>query len=115
MNIRSRRSGEIAARQEEKLLSALTALAITNLIQGLTPENASDYIYSLFFLICSASYLKIRWWLHTGALILPNLAAMVRPNTLQHFPQFWPLIQSLPRYDWCDVHPPFNKCSCVSS
>lgn len=56
----------------------LIALAVSNLIIGLTPENASDYIYAVFFLICCASYVKVRWWLAMGAMILPTFSAMVR-------------------------------------
>lgn len=78
MNFRSRRSGERAARQEEAVLAVLIALAVTNLIYSLAPDNASDYIYAVFFLICCASYLKIRWWVGMAALAFPTMAALVR-------------------------------------
>lgn len=81
MNFRSRSRGETAARQEECLLAVLIALAVTNLILGLSAENASDYIYAVFFLICCASYVKVRWWLAMGAMLLPTCTAMVRSHT----------------------------------
>lgn len=80
MNFRSRRSGERAARQEEAFLAVLIALAVTNLIYSIAPGNASDYIYAVFFLICCASYLKIRWWVGMAALAFPTTAALVRPH-----------------------------------
>lgn len=79
MNFRSRRSGERAARQEEAFLAVLIALAVTNLVYSLGPTNASDYIYAVFFLICCASYLKIRWWVGMAALAFPTCASLVRP------------------------------------
>jgi hypothetical protein len=75
---RSRRTGEAAARQEECLLCILIALAVSNLIFCLTTDNASDYIYAVFFLICSASYVKVRWWLAMTTMLLPTCVAMVR-------------------------------------
>lgn len=46
--------------QEEVLLSACMAIAICNLLASLTPENAQEYVYVAFFLICTSSFLKIR-------------------------------------------------------
>lgn len=80
MNFRSRRSGERAARQEEAFLAILIALAVTNLIYSLTPDNTTDYIYGVFFLICCASYLKIRWWVGMAALAFPTFMSMVRTH-----------------------------------
>lgn len=54
--------------QEELLLSACVALAICSLLATVTKDNASDYVYAGYFLICTSSFLKIRWWL--GALVL---------------------------------------------
>ena len=78
MNLRSRRAGERAARQEEFLLSTMVALAVTNLVLCLKSENSNDYAYAAFFIICCASYLKLRWWLSMVALLVPTLAACVR-------------------------------------
>jgi hypothetical protein len=84
MNLRSRRIGERAARQEEVFLTALVSLAITNLIVGLRAENSSDYVYATFLIICCASYLKVRWWLSMLALSVPTIAALVSPSSPSH-------------------------------
>lgn len=78
MNFRSRRSGPRAARQEEILLASMVALAVTNIVLGLQRENASDYAYATFLIICCASYIKLRWWLSMMALMAPTIAALVR-------------------------------------
>jgi hypothetical protein len=61
LNRRARRSGHNAARQEELLLSACIAMALCNLLGSLGADNASDYVYMGYFLICSSTFLKIRW------------------------------------------------------
>ena len=38
------------------------ALAICSLITSLGPANQLDYVYASYFLICTATFLKIRWW-----------------------------------------------------
>lgn len=54
------------ASQEEYLLSAVMALAITSLLSTLKPTNAQDYVLACFFLISTTSFLKIRWFMGTG-------------------------------------------------
>jgi hypothetical protein len=71
LNRRARRSGHNAARQEELLLSACIAMALCNLLGSLGADNASDYVYMGYFLICSSTFLKIRWWLGTALLAAP--------------------------------------------
>jgi hypothetical protein len=62
LNARARRAGSAAARQEEFLLSAAMAAAISNLLASLRADNASDYVYMSYFLIATTTFLKIRWW-----------------------------------------------------
>ncbi len=54
--------------QEEILLSAVMAFAITNLLLSLPQERSQDYVFASYFLICTASLLKIRWL--TGCIVL---------------------------------------------
>jgi hypothetical protein len=54
--------------QEELLLSGVTAAAITNLLLSLEKERTQDYVFAAYFLICTASLLKIRWM--TGCVML---------------------------------------------
>lgn len=77
LNRRARRSGDAAARQEEVLLSAVMALAISNLLASLRADNASDYVYMSYFLIATTTFLKIRWWVGTGLLAAPTIAAHI--------------------------------------
>eukprot|EP00884_Botryococcus_braunii_P011489 jgi/Botrbrau1/20340/Bobra.0006s0013.5 len=56
--------------QEELLLSAVMAAAITNLLLSLPKERSQDYVFAAYFLICTASLLKIRWM--TGCLVLSS-------------------------------------------
>lgn len=74
LNWRARRLGHRAARQEEWLLSLLLAAAIGVLLASLrgASAHAGDYVYAAFFLICTSSVLKFRWWLGTAVLALPT-------------------------------------------
>eukprot|EP00798_Chlamydomonas_sp_ICE-L_P026869 gene26869-4476_t len=74
LNARSRRLGCAAARQEELLLSACMSMVICNLLSSLKRESAQDYVYVAYFLICTSTFLKIRWWVGTTILIAPILA-----------------------------------------
>lgn len=73
VNRRARKSGGKAARQEELLLATCMALAICNLLAGLGVENRQDYVYVAFFLICTTTFLKIRWWVGTTLLATPTV------------------------------------------
>lgn len=44
------------------------AAAITNLLLSLPQERNQDYVFAAYFLICTASLLKIRWM--TGCVVL---------------------------------------------
>lgn len=46
--------------QEEVLLSVCMGLAICNLLASLRAENAMDYVYVSFFLICELPGLESR-------------------------------------------------------
>ena len=59
------------------LLSICMALAICNLLASLRAENGQDYVYMAFFLICTSTFLKIRWWVGTGLLASPTIAVHV--------------------------------------
>ncbi len=48
------------------MLSAVMALAITSLLAALRPDNGQDYVLAAFFLICTTSFLKIRWFVGTA-------------------------------------------------
>ena len=61
------------------------ALAITALVVSLTPSNAQDYVFAGFFLICTVSFLKLRWLLGSVALLTP-LAALLLPNVQRVVP-----------------------------
>lgn len=74
VNWRSRRLGVNAARQEEILLGVAVSLAICTLLVSLTPATAQDYVFATMFLICTSSFLKIRWLWGTAVLALPLLA-----------------------------------------
>uniref|UniRef100_A0A7R9VZ96 histidine kinase n=1 Tax=Chlamydomonas euryale TaxID=1486919 RepID=A0A7R9VZ96_9CHLO len=75
-NGRSRKLGITAVKQEEILLSACMAVAICSLLYTVTADNASDYVYAAYFLICTSTFLKIRWWMGTLTLAAPaSLAA----------------------------------------
>ena len=71
LNRRSRRVGSSAVRQEELLLSAILATAISTLLGGLRSSTSTDYVYACYFLICTSTFLKLRWWLGTAILALP--------------------------------------------
>ena len=71
LNYRSRRVGSNAVRQEELLLSAILATAISSLLGGLRPSTSTDYVYACYFLICTSTFLKLRWWLGTAILAFP--------------------------------------------
>ncbi|KAK9815291.1 hypothetical protein WJX72_001151 [[Myrmecia] bisecta] len=71
LNGRSRRMGARAARQEEYLLITVMAFAICCLLTTLRAENAQDYVFGGYFLICTTSFLKIRWLVGTTVLAAP--------------------------------------------
>lgn len=89
LNRRSRKLGDRAARQEEILIAACMAMAICNLLVSLHVDNASDYVYAAYFLICTSTFLKIRWWIGTSVLATP--AAVVNYwcsiKSPQHLPK----------------------------
>ena len=47
--------------QEELLIAVAIALAILALLLSLSRETAKDYVYAAYFLICTSTFLKIRW------------------------------------------------------
>lgn len=53
------------------------SVAITSLVAGLGRANSQDYVYAAFFLICTSTFLKIRWWLGAMALTAPLVAVHV--------------------------------------
>lgn len=71
VNRRSRRLGDAAARQEEYMLAAVMALAISSLLMALRRDNAQDYVLGAFFLICTTAFLKIRWFVGTAIQMMP--------------------------------------------
>ncbi|WIA19156.1 hypothetical protein OEZ85_003803 [Tetradesmus obliquus] len=100
LNKRARTAGNNAARQEEVLLSICMGLAICNLLASLRTDNAQDYVYVSFFLICTSTFLKIRWWVGTGLLATPMVAvqcwyaspapsALLPPDALVHIFVAW--------------------------
>lgn len=44
------------------MLAGVMALAISSLLIQLRRDNAQDYVLGAFFLICTTSFLKIRWF-----------------------------------------------------
>ena len=60
--------------QEEFLLGVATSLAICTLLVSLTPFTAQDYVFAVMFLICTTSFLKVRWLWGTAVLSLPLFA-----------------------------------------
>lgn len=40
-------------------------------VVGLKPSNSQDYVYAAFFLICTSTFLNIRWWLGSLTLAAP--------------------------------------------
>lgn len=63
--------------QEEYLLAGVMALAITSLLAALRRENGQDYVLAAFFLICTTSFLKIRWFIGTSMQASPRCHASV--------------------------------------
>lgn len=55
------------------MLSLVVALAICALLVNLGEENAKDYTFGCFFLICTTLLLRLRWLVGTTALSLPLL------------------------------------------
>lgn len=51
------------------------ACAICSLLASLTPGNSSDYVYAAYFLICTSTFLKIRWWVGTSVMATPVAVA----------------------------------------
>jgi hypothetical protein len=50
--------------------------AVCHLLSGLTPSNANDYVYAAYFLICTTTFLQLRWWVGTSFMALPVLLVM---------------------------------------
>ncbi len=46
--------------QEEALLCGTVAAAISLLLLNLSPAAPKDYVFACFFLICTASILRVR-------------------------------------------------------
>ena len=53
------------------------SLAICTLLVSLTPETSQDYVFATMFLICTSSFLKIRWLWGTIVLALPLLGVQL--------------------------------------
>lgn len=51
----------------------LMAMAICNLLASLGAGSPQDYVYAAFFLVCTTTFLKIRWWVGTLVLATPVL------------------------------------------
>ena len=98
---------EVPASQEEYMLSAVMALAITSLLSTLQPTNAQDYVLACFFLISTTSFLKIRWFMGTGMQACPPPA--VPPDAMK-----WCPIQTQFTLDWSTgLRPSFYEaCPC---
>ncbi len=47
------------------------AMAICNLLASLGAGSPQDYVYAAFFLICTTTFLKLRWWVGTLVLAAP--------------------------------------------
>ena len=71
----------LAVPQEELLLSGIMALAICNLLATLRPSNAQDYVFAAMFLMCTSTFLKIRWLVGTVILTLPLVLVFAWPRT----------------------------------
>lgn len=75
------------------------AIAISNLLGSLKPETAADYVFAAYFLICTSSFLKIRWLVGTSMLMLPiafliywnisNSQPFLPSDTLAHVTIAW--------------------------
>ncbi|GBF98529.1 PAS PAC sensor hybrid histidine kinase [Raphidocelis subcapitata] len=101
LNARARRSGSTAARQEEFLLSAAMAAAISNLLASLRADNASDYVYMSYFLIATTTFLKIRWWVGTALLAVPMAAAHAWHGSPAAATALWAAAHAVPGgVDW---------------
>ena len=59
------------------MLSAIMAMAICKLLAGLNESNACDYVFACYFLICTSTFLKIRWWVGTAIMAMPVALAHV--------------------------------------
>ena len=70
--------------QEEILLASAMALAVSFLLVTLAPGTGQDYVFACMFLICTSSFLKIRWLMGTLVLALPLL--LVIGNFTPHLP-----------------------------
>ena len=57
--------------QEEALLSAVVALAVSVLLLNLQKGSGQDYAYACFFLISATLLLRVRWYVGTACLALP--------------------------------------------
>ena len=55
-------NSDLVNKQEEYMLAGVMALAISSLLIQLRRDNAQDYVLGAFFLICTTSFLKIRWF-----------------------------------------------------
>eukprot|EP00887_Chlorella_sp_A99_P001878 scaffold19.g1878.t1 len=70
---------DLACLLEEWLLGTLLAAAICVLLSSLRAEAAPrEYVYVAFFLICTSSVLKFRWWVGTLVLALPTALALAQ-------------------------------------
>lgn len=68
------------------LIAVVMASAVCALVLCLTPQNPQDYVFAGFFLICTVSFLKLRWLTGSIAFIAP-LLSMLLPRVAKVVPK----------------------------
>lgn len=76
--------------QEEALLSATVALAVSVLLLNLRKGSGQDYTFACFFLISATLLLRVRWHLGTACLAMPVLLVHSAPLWGSGLPQVLP-------------------------
>ena len=76
--------------QEEALLSAIVALAVSVLLLNLREGSGQDYTFACFFLISATLLLRVRWYLGTVCLALPVSLVCSAPLWGSSLPQVLP-------------------------
>ena len=76
--------------QEEALLSATVALAVSVLLLNLKKGSGQDYTFACFFLISATLLLRVRWHLGTACLAIPVLLVHSAPLWGSGLPQVLP-------------------------
>ena len=76
--------------QEEALLSAAVALAVSVLLLNLQEGSGQDYAFACFFLISATLLLRVRWYLGTACLAIPVLLVHSAPLWGSGLPQVLP-------------------------